>query len=232
MTDADVDDAIYKMLSPMNVSYMRSPRSATQARSAATPPAASKCSKCSSTAGIEIHAQIVLCPGLNDGDELLRARWRYVEAHPGLRASVSCPLGFTKHQKRFAILVFPRRRGVSRRRADAEPLPATRLHDALVRRVFQLADEFYIDARAPRSPGGYLRRVTRSFTTASACFAASSTMRTRCCATRARGLSAAASCLRLTAAGLSSSAARRPKAPSTHSAAAFAPCGRRLLPRH
>ncbi|HIR02064.1 MAG TPA: DUF512 domain-containing protein [Candidatus Aveggerthella stercoripullorum] len=51
-------------------------------------------------AGIELHAQIVLMPGVNDGEELRRTlAWAY--AHPGILNVGIVPLGFTKHQDRF-----------------------------------------------------------------------------------------------------------------------------------
>ena len=50
--------------------------------------------------GIEVHAQIVLVPGVNDGDELKKTlAWAYT--HAGIENVGIVPLGFTKHQTRF-----------------------------------------------------------------------------------------------------------------------------------
>lgn len=50
--------------------------------------------------GIEVHAQIVLVPGVNDGDELKKTlAWAYT--HAGIENVGIVPLGFTKHQMRF-----------------------------------------------------------------------------------------------------------------------------------
>ncbi|MDO4443479.1 MAG: PDZ domain-containing protein, partial [Slackia sp.] len=50
--------------------------------------------------GIEVHAQIVLMPGVNDGDELKKTlAWAYT--HEGIENVGIVPLGFTKHQTRF-----------------------------------------------------------------------------------------------------------------------------------
>lgn len=50
--------------------------------------------------GIEVHAQIVLVPGLNDGAELKKTlAWAYM--HKGIENVGIVPLGFTKHQSRF-----------------------------------------------------------------------------------------------------------------------------------
>ena len=52
-------------------------------------------------AGIEIHAQIVLCPGMNDGEELEKTL-RFCEEHEQITSLGIVPLGFTKHQNRFS----------------------------------------------------------------------------------------------------------------------------------
>ena len=51
-------------------------------------------------AGIEFHAQVVLVPGANDGDVLVRTlEWAY--ARPGILNVGIVPLGYTCHQSRF-----------------------------------------------------------------------------------------------------------------------------------
>ncbi|MBR3689961.1 MAG: DUF512 domain-containing protein [Eggerthellaceae bacterium] len=51
-------------------------------------------------AGIEVHAQIVLVPGVNDGDVLDRTlRWAYDQ--PGILNVGIVPLGYTRYQDRF-----------------------------------------------------------------------------------------------------------------------------------
>ncbi|MEG0683194.1 MAG: DUF512 domain-containing protein, partial [Raoultibacter sp.] len=51
-------------------------------------------------AGIEVHAQIVLVPGVNDGAELdATLTWAY--NHPGILSIGIVPVGFTKHQSTF-----------------------------------------------------------------------------------------------------------------------------------
>ena len=51
-------------------------------------------------AGIEMHVQIVLLPGVNDGDELTKTlSWCYEQSHVAGVGIV--PMGFTKHQTKF-----------------------------------------------------------------------------------------------------------------------------------
>ncbi|MEG0070886.1 MAG: DUF512 domain-containing protein [Raoultibacter sp.] len=52
-------------------------------------------------AGIEMHAQIVLLPGINDGEELNHTlTWAY--RYPGIVNIGIVPVGFTKHQTTFS----------------------------------------------------------------------------------------------------------------------------------
>ena len=107
--------------------------------------------------GIEVHAQIVLCPGINDGAELA-ATLDWVEARPGITSLAVVPLGYTKHSRRF-------------KRSYSDDVEASR---AVVRLIepyqeraretlgitrFQLSDEFYVDARPARPRGRDLRRL-------------------------------------------------------------------------
>ncbi|MCR8908744.1 MULTISPECIES: DUF512 domain-containing protein [Atopobiaceae] len=100
--------------------------------------------------GVEVHAQIVLCPGINDGDEL-RATLDWVEARPGITSLAIVPLGYTKHSRRFK----------SSYSDDPEASRAVvRLLEPYQERArrtlgitrFQLSDEFYVDARLPVPP--------------------------------------------------------------------------------
>lgn len=100
--------------------------------------------------GIEVHAQIVLCPGINDGAELA-ATLEWVEGRGGITSLAVVPLGYTKHSRRFK----------SSYSDDVEASRAVvRLIEPYQRRAretlgitrFQLSDEFYVDARLPVPP--------------------------------------------------------------------------------
>lgn len=49
--------------------------------------------------GIEIHAQIVLCPTINDGDHLVKTIYDLAELHPGIVSTAIVPLGITDTHK-------------------------------------------------------------------------------------------------------------------------------------
>ncbi len=48
-------------------------------------------------AGIEIHAQVVLCPKINDGEILRRTIYDLAKLHPGVRSVAIVPLGLTRY---------------------------------------------------------------------------------------------------------------------------------------
>ena len=101
-------------------------------------------------ADIEIHAQIVLCPGINDGEELHKTL-AWAESHPQVTSLAIVPMGYTKHSKRFD-------------RSFSDDIDASRevvrLIEPYQQRArarygqtrFQLSDEFYVDADLPVPP--------------------------------------------------------------------------------
>ena len=101
--------------------------------------------------GIHLHGQIVVCPGINDGDELERTLRSLLPLRPGLATVAVVPVGLTAHRRGLPPL-----RPVSRREAG-ETL-------AMLRRIGQkygtageepfavAADEYYLIA-GERIPG-------------------------------------------------------------------------------
>ncbi len=93
--------------------------------------------------GIELHAQIVLVPGMNDGTELARTlAWAYLRE--GIKNVGIVPLGFTKHQTRFEKSF----NDPDDARAVLESVEPFQRH-ALAERGYPwvyLADEFYCNA--------------------------------------------------------------------------------------
>ena len=48
--------------------------------------------------GIEINTQLVLCPGINDGEELKYSLQKLSELYPGVQSIAAVPVGVTKHR--------------------------------------------------------------------------------------------------------------------------------------
>lgn len=96
--------------------------------------------------GIDVHVQVVLVPGVNDGDELENTL-RWCAEREGVLSVGIVPLGFTRHQDRFTssyndaiasamVIQQVQRWQFAMRERDSR----TWVH---------LADEFYLNARAP-----------------------------------------------------------------------------------
>lgn len=97
-------------------------------------------------AGIDLHVQIVLVPGVNDG-ERLDETLTWLAEREGVISVGIVPLGYTRHQQRYD-------------RSYADPIAAATVIQQVQRWQFamkerdgvswvHLADEFYLNARAP-----------------------------------------------------------------------------------
>jgi putative radical SAM enzyme (TIGR03279 family) len=102
-------------------------------------------------AGIRLHAQIVLCPGLNDGPHLERTVRELGELHPGVATVAVVPVGLTRHRDGLYPL-----RSITQGEA-AETLDA--IHGWQARflrrhgtRLCFAADELYLQAGRPIPP--------------------------------------------------------------------------------
>lgn len=153
MSDEDVENVISKNLSPMNVSiHAVTPevRRRLIGRNAAR---GMEVLELLMAAGIEIHAQIVLCPGLNDGEELARTL-EYCEAHPQVTSLGIVPLGFTKHQSRFTSS-YSHDPALARAVVEQVRPYQDRAFERFGRHTFQLSDEFFIAARLDPPPADF-----------------------------------------------------------------------------
>jgi putative radical SAM enzyme (TIGR03279 family) len=102
-------------------------------------------------AGIEIHTQIVLCPGVNDGTPLLRAIDDLLRLRPGILSLALVPVGLTGHRQHLPAL-----RTLTPAEAVAvielvEKVQATALAEQGSRFIFA-ADELYLKASRPFPP--------------------------------------------------------------------------------
>ena len=102
-------------------------------------------------AGIRMHAQIVLCPGLNDGVHLERSVRELAPLHPHVVTAAVVPVGLTRHRERLPAL---------RTLTDDEARGLVRTVEAwqadfrrtLGGRFVFLGDEVYLQAGAPLPP--------------------------------------------------------------------------------
>jgi putative radical SAM enzyme (TIGR03279 family) len=102
-------------------------------------------------AGIRLHTQIVLCPGLNDGPHLERTVRELSELHPGVNTVAVVPVGLTRHRDG----LYPLRSITSeeaRSTLDAIHGWQTGFLERLGTRLVFAADELYLQARRPIPP--------------------------------------------------------------------------------
>ncbi len=108
--------------------------------------------------GIEIHAQVVLCPTINDGKQLEKTIYDLAELHHGIVSTAIVPLGITaKHKYRDKLVEVTDQ-------FCAEVIDQVRpIQDEMKRRlgtVFAfLGDEFYLRAKRPVPPKSHYRIV-------------------------------------------------------------------------
>jgi putative radical SAM enzyme (TIGR03279 family) len=151
LVEADVDRIIEQHLSPLYVSlHAVTPAVRADLVCARGEDRALEIADELLAAGIELHVQIVLVPGVNDGVELERSL-QWLAGREGVRSVGVVPLGYTRHQQRFA-------------KSYETAVDATRVLDQLEpwRSAFlkrdgicwvHAADEFYLNAGVPVPSG-------------------------------------------------------------------------------
>jgi putative radical SAM enzyme (TIGR03279 family) len=102
-------------------------------------------------ARIVMHTQVVLCPGINDGEELQRTVSELAALYPAVQSLAIVPLGLTAHRRNLPQLtpvgVEYAREFVTVWQPDAEAL-----HRKLRKPFLFLADEFFLKAGLPFPP--------------------------------------------------------------------------------
>jgi len=99
-------------------------------------------------AGIRMHAQIVLCPDLNDGAQLERTVRELAPLHPSVATTAIVPVGLTRHRERLPAL---RTLTDDEARALVATVAAWQREflEQLGSRFVFLGDEVYLQAGAP-----------------------------------------------------------------------------------
>ena len=98
--------------------------------------------------GIELHAQIVLCPTINDGDVLRRTITDLAKLHPGLRSVAIVPVVFTRLHN-YRHLMNPVTDHFARELIRDMESVQRECRSRLGSTFAFLADEFYLRARHP-----------------------------------------------------------------------------------
>jgi putative radical SAM enzyme (TIGR03279 family) len=107
-------------------------------------------------AGITLHCQVVLCPGLNDGTHLERTIGDLLRFHPGVASVAIVPVGLTDHRANLPQLQ-PFTPEYARRLIDHITPVQRRLNRQLGTPFAFLGDEIYIMAGAELPPASHYR---------------------------------------------------------------------------
>jgi putative radical SAM enzyme (TIGR03279 family) len=143
LTHADVDRIIEQSLSPLYVSLHAVTPAVRNELVCAQEDRALQIMDELLASGIELHVQIVLVPGVNDGDEL-EASLQWLAARGGIRSVGVVPLGYTRHQQRFTFS-YETAPAASQVLDQLDPWRSAFLERDGIRWV-HAADEFYLNA--------------------------------------------------------------------------------------
>ena len=102
-------------------------------------------------ARIAMHTQVVLCPGLNDGEELQRTVAELAALYPAVQSLAVVPLGLTAHRQKLPQLT-PVDAEYAREFISIWQPQAEALRRKLRQPFLFLADEFYLKAGLPFPP--------------------------------------------------------------------------------
>jgi len=147
-TEADLERVVTERLSPLNVSIhttdpelrarmLRNRRGATSLRWL----------RALLEEGITVHGQVVVCPGVNDGDELSRTLAGVLDRYPELASLCIVPLGVSRWSTEPSLRVHSP--DEARRVVEVVTEWQDVFLRVLGRRVAFLADEYYLLADAP-----------------------------------------------------------------------------------
>ena len=149
MTDRDIDRIIKMRFSPINVSvHTTNPALRVEMMKNKRAGAVLSYLPRLAEAGIELHCQIVLCRGLNDGAELDRTMRDLAALSPAVDSVSVVPAGLTDHRDGLYPLspFTPDECAAVIRQVDAFAAECLSKHGS---RIFFCADEFYLSAKLP-----------------------------------------------------------------------------------
>lgn len=149
LTDSDLDRIIKKRISPLFVS-IHSTNPVLREKMMGNPRAGAIMEQLGKLVkgGIQVHGQIVLCPGWNDGDELERTLKDLASLGKGMQSVAVVPVGLTSFRHALATLS-----PVSGEKAGETIDRVVSFQEIMLRqrgtRFVYLADEFYLAAGRP-----------------------------------------------------------------------------------
>lgn len=155
LTDSDVERIIKMKISPVNISvHTTNPLLRVEMMKNKLAGDSLRYIKMLALGGIKINAQLVLCPGINDGKELVRSLDDLVEYYPWIESIALVPVGLTKFRKNLPELV-PYTVDTARAVITIAHDFAGKLFKQHGTRLAYPADEFFIKAKLPIPEADY-----------------------------------------------------------------------------
>ena len=149
LTDEDVDRIIEMHISPVNVSvHTMNPDLRTRMMKNPKAGESLRLLKRIADAGIALNTQLVLCPGLNDGDELVFSLQELEKLYPALNSIAAVPVGLTKYREKLPHLeeYTPE---TAKRVIETIDTFGAHCKETYGSRLAYAADEFYLKAGLP-----------------------------------------------------------------------------------
>ncbi|WP_027626610.1 radical SAM protein [Clostridium lundense] len=153
MKDEDIDRIIKYRISPINVSvHTTNPELRKQMLNNRFAGSIYERLVKLSKAGISINCQVVLCPGINDGEELVKTVEDLYKLYPSVENVAVVPVGITKYRQGLANLKLFDKESAARELKNIRDLQEKYIKEIGTPFV-RLSDEFYVtaDAEIPSS---------------------------------------------------------------------------------
>ena len=145
LTERDLKRILDKRLSPLYISVHAVDRELRERLFGKPVPDIMPILKRLTNGGIELHTQVVVCPGINDGYHLERTLEFLTSLIPGLSSLALVPVGLTRHRLNLPVLHTHTRQEANELITWLETKQAEYLKDFGTRFVYA-ADEFYLKA--------------------------------------------------------------------------------------
>lgn len=149
LTDDDINRIIEMHISPVNIS-VHTTNPELRVKMMANPKAATslKYLKTLTDAGIKVNSQLVLCPGINDGEELKRSLNDLSSMYPNLQTISCVPVGLTDYREN----LFPLKtynKDSARETINIIHEFSDRMFKEKGERIAYPSDEFFLKAELP-----------------------------------------------------------------------------------
>lgn len=155
MDEHDIERIIKMKMSPINISvHTTDPELRCKMLSNRFAGSCYETMKRFAEAGIEMHCQIVLCKGVNDGAQLMKSMTDLAELYPAVNSVSIVPAGITKHRDGLFPLTPFTGEEASKIIAQVEGF-AESCYSKYGSRIFFCADELYLSAKKKFPTGDY-----------------------------------------------------------------------------